>query len=80
MFVMRWKNAGRAGRHLCRGSGLALLVVAVQSGCSREFYREWANQDVSEAVFEKSRDPRIESLTTPLRRHENAGRSEEIWK
>ena len=24
----------------------------------REFYREWANQDVSEAVFEKSRDPR----------------------
>ncbi|WP_148592789.1 TolC family protein [Aquisphaera giovannonii] len=27
-------------------------------GCTREFYREWANQDVSEAVFEKSRDPR----------------------
>ena len=29
-----------------------------QSGCTREFYREWANQDVSEAVFEKTRDPR----------------------
>ena len=27
-------------------------------GCGREFYREWANQDVTEAVFEKSRDPR----------------------
>ena len=27
-------------------------------GCGREFFREWANQDVSEAVFEKSRDPR----------------------
>src|SRR5262249_2460777 len=25
---------------------------------TREFYREWANQDASEAVFEKSRDPR----------------------
>ena len=29
-----------------------------QLGCTREFYREWANQDVSEAVFEKTRDPR----------------------
>ena len=29
-----------------------------RSGCTREFYREWANQDVSEAVFEKTRDPR----------------------
>src|SRR3954453_6664453 len=40
---------------------LALLVLAVgaQAGCQREFYREWANQDVSEAVFEKSRDPRV---------------------
>ena len=58
MFVTRWKNSGKAGRHLRRGVTLALLVVAVESGCSREFYREWANQDASEAVFEKSRDPR----------------------
>src|SRR3954463_2157527 len=40
---------------------IALLALALgtQPGCQREFYREWANQDVSEAVFEKSRDPRI---------------------
>ena len=37
---------------------LAALAVGSQGGCTREFYREWANQDVSEAVFEKSRDPR----------------------
>jgi hypothetical protein len=37
---------------------LVLLALGSQTGCSREFYREWANQDVSEAVFEKSRDPR----------------------
>ena len=37
---------------------LALLALGSQAGCGREFYREWANQDVSEAVFEKSRDPR----------------------
>ncbi len=34
------------------------LVLLGQAGCGREFFREWANQDVSEAVFEKSRDPR----------------------
>ena len=34
------------------------LALGAQLGCGREFYREWANQDVSEAVFEKSRDPR----------------------
>jgi len=34
------------------------LAIGAQSGCTREFYRDWANQDVSEAVFEKSRDPR----------------------
>lgn len=28
------------------------------SGCTREFFRQWANQDTTEAVFEKSRDPR----------------------
>src|SRR5271157_6041293 len=39
---------------------LAILGLALgsQAGCGREFYRDWANQDVSEAVFEKSRDPR----------------------
>ena len=39
--------------------GLALAGgFASQTGCGREFYREWANQDVSEAVYEKTRDPR----------------------
>ena len=37
---------------------IALLALGLHSGCGREFFREWANQDVSEAVFEKSRDPR----------------------
>src|SRR5690349_455854 len=46
-----------AARRLGLGAILTGLVVA-QSGCTREFYREWANMDVSEAVFEKSRDPR----------------------
>jgi hypothetical protein len=32
------------------------------------------------ATIEKSRDPRIEPLTTRLRPHEIAGRSEEVWK
>jgi hypothetical protein len=36
-----------------------LAVAATQPGCGREFYREWANQDVSEVVFEKTRDPRF---------------------
>ncbi len=54
-------------------AGLALASVA---GCGREFYREWANQDVSEAVFEKSRDPRwrldLFSAEPPaLARHSN---------
>ena len=50
-----------AGRRLRPGRfvALALLGLASQAGCGREFYREWANQDVSEAVFEKSRDPRF---------------------
>jgi len=34
------------------------LAIGAPFGCTREFYREWANQDVSEAVFEKTRDPR----------------------
>jgi hypothetical protein len=41
-----------------RVAGLLLVALAPSLGCGREFFREWANQDVSEAVFEKSRDPR----------------------
>ena len=40
--------------------GLAVgSSMAPQFGCGREFFRQWADQDVSEAVFEKSRDPRF---------------------
>ena len=39
-------------------AALAFLCLAAQAGCGREFFREWANQDASEAIFEKSRDPR----------------------
>ena len=44
---------------MIRWVGIGALAVASQSGCGREFYREWANQDVSEAIYEKSRDPRF---------------------
>jgi hypothetical protein len=37
---------------------LAALALGFETGCTREFFREWANQDVTEAIFEKSRDPR----------------------
>ncbi|AMV38998.1 TolC family protein [Planctomyces sp. SH-PL62] len=49
------------GTPLARYGALPALLAAVlgtQPGCTREFFREWANQDVSEAIFEKSRDPR----------------------
>ena len=45
-------------QQLGKGAILIALALGGGSGCTREFYREWANQDVSEAVFEKSRDPR----------------------
>ena len=48
----------RARRRAGRIVAITLLAVGSQTGCGREFYREWANQDVSEAVYEKSRDPR----------------------
>ena len=52
----------RLTRYLeARPRALALLLglaFGAQAGCGREFYMEWANQDASEAVFEKSRDPR----------------------
>src|SRR5579871_5105468 len=38
---------------------LAALTLGVHPGCCRVFLRYWSNQDVSEAVFEKSRDPRF---------------------
>jgi hypothetical protein len=37
---------------------IVLLALGSHTGCGREFYREWANQDASEAIYEKSRDPR----------------------
>lgn len=37
---------------------LAALSLLVPCGCTREFFRNWANQDATEAIFEKSRDPR----------------------
>ncbi len=58
---MRTRRSPRSGSAVLRLGGyaiLAALAVGSQGGCTREFFREWANQDVSEAVFEKSRDPR----------------------
>jgi hypothetical protein len=49
----------RPSRRSRRLGAIALLALLSQAGCGREFYREWANQDVSEAVYEKSRDPRF---------------------
>ncbi len=51
------RTRGRT-RRLGTTAILAALAIGAQVGCTREFFREWANQDVSEAVFEKSRDPR----------------------
>ncbi|MGO9811399.1 MAG: hypothetical protein ACLP53_11575 [Isosphaeraceae bacterium] len=58
MCSVRRKRSDALNRRLRRGALLTLLAVGSQSGCTREFYRDWANQDASEAVFEKSRDPR----------------------
>ena len=58
MFRIRKTRSEALNRRLRRGAMLVLLAVGLQSGCTREFYRDWANQDASEAVFEKSRDPR----------------------
>ena len=59
---MRTRRSPRSGVVLLRlvnGALLAVMALGAQTGCTREFYREWANQDVSETVFEKSRDPRF---------------------
>lgn len=52
--------ASRRSPHRAQAGGLLALALALatQAGCGREFFREWADQDASEAVFEKSRDPR----------------------
>src|SRR5262249_34814242 len=58
---MRTRRSPRSGNAVLRPVGVAILAalaVGSQGGCTREFYREWANQDVSEAIFEKSRAPR----------------------
>ena len=47
-------------------AGLAIGFSLVPNfGCGREFFRHWADQDATEAIFEKSRDPRwrLERLT-----------------
>ena len=63
-----WSPA-KTRRRFRRLAALALLALGTLSGCGREFYREWANQDVTEAIFEKSRDPRYRldmfSITPP---------------
>ncbi len=58
MFRIRRKRSDALSRRLRRGAILTLLAVGSQAGCTREFFRDWANQDAAEAVFEKSRDPR----------------------
>lgn len=48
-------------RRIARAVPLAAfsITAVTSSGCTREFFRQWANQDATEAVFEKSRDPRF---------------------
>src|SRR5208337_452904 len=58
MFGIGRKRSDALNRRLWRGALLTFLAVGSQSGCTREFFRDWANQDAAEAVFEKSRDPR----------------------
>ena len=48
----------RKSSRLVQFGGLAALALMPGLGCGREFFRQWADQDVTEAVFEKSRDPR----------------------
>src|SRR5262249_6207847 len=45
-------------RKALRIGAWVFLAVCPVFGCGREFFREWADQDVTEAVFEKTRDPR----------------------
>jgi hypothetical protein len=58
MKMSRNRRSRDVARRIGRGAILVAVFAGAPFGCTREFYREWANQDVSEAVFEKSRDPR----------------------
>ena len=55
----RWRVCSTRSLAKVAPRGLFLVALAASSGCGREFFRQWANQDVTEAVFEKSRDPRF---------------------
>jgi outer membrane protein TolC len=58
-------NIPRPNRRKGRGHRAARIALALVTGaasgpgCTREFFRNWADQDVTEAVFEKTRDPRF---------------------
>lgn len=52
------KPARRNRPHRARLALAAVCASLAAPGCSREFFRNWADQDVTEAVYEKSRDPR----------------------
>jgi hypothetical protein len=56
--VVRNPRVGRRANRRWHPWGALALALATQAGCGREFFRHWADQDVSESVFEKSRDPR----------------------
>ena len=53
------RSKRRNTSQLVKLGSLAALALAPGLGCGREFFRQWADQDVTEAVFEKSRDPRF---------------------
>ena len=57
----------RFRRSSARIAAIALLCLLSQAGCGREFYREWANQDVSEAVFAPTLEPNALALARNLR-------------
>ncbi|MEO6810772.1 MAG: hypothetical protein ABI353_16780, partial [Isosphaeraceae bacterium] len=50
----------RTARRARRVAGFVMaLALTANLGCGREFFRQWADQDATEAIFEKSRDPRF---------------------
>src|SRR4051794_17554655 len=56
--MIRRAQFARLSSRRARAAGAMLLALVPGLGCGREFFRQWANQDASEAIFEKSRDPR----------------------